>query len=87
MHNCIGELPKADYKAESAGRIYGIRNCAAHTNEDYTMSTRKKFSGFIDTVASAIAVSNAVREHRAPRSRDLVQLGIDPVRFREITRF
>lgn len=54
------------------------------------MSKRRAFSGFgsfLDTVASAIAVSSAVREHRTPRASDLTQLGIDPVRSREIKRF
>jgi len=50
------------------------------------MSTRRTIGNFLDTVASAIAVSNAVREHRNPRARDLAQLGIDPMRFREIKR-
>jgi len=51
------------------------------------MTTRSKISNFIDTFASAVAVSNAVRENRTPRARDLAQLGIDPMRFREIKRF
>jgi hypothetical protein len=48
------------------------------------MTTRSKISNFIDTFASAVAVSNAVRENRTPRARDLAQLGIDPMRVREL---
>jgi len=54
------------------------------------MTKRRTFGGigsFFDTVASAIAVSSAVREHRSPRASDLAQLGIDPARFRQINRF
>jgi hypothetical protein len=45
------------------------------------------FGSFLDTVASAIAVSVAVREHRAPRASDLTTLGIDPVQFNKLGRY
>lgn len=39
---------------------------------------------FIDTIGSAVAVSAAVRDRRPVRDADLVRLGIDPERFRQI---
>uniref|UniRef100_Q11BD2 Uncharacterized protein n=2 Tax=Phyllobacteriaceae TaxID=69277 RepID=Q11BD2_CHESB len=42
-------------------------------------------SSFFGMVDSAMRVSNAVRNRAQPRSADLVRLGIDPDRFREIT--
>lgn len=54
------------------------------------MVKHRAFGGigsFFDIVASAIAVSSAVREHRKPRASDLAQLGIDPARFRQINHF
>ncbi|WP_198023800.1 hypothetical protein [Chelativorans sp. J32] len=41
-------------------------------------------SEFFGVMDSAIRVSNAVRNHAQPQSADLVKLGIDPERFREI---
>lgn len=43
--------------------------------------------GLLDTVASAIAVSNAVRENRMPRASDLVRLGINPGQFSGIKTY
>ena len=44
------------------------------------------FGEFFDTVGSAIAVSAALRDRRPARPDDLMRLGIDPERFREMTR-
>jgi len=51
------------------------------------MRTRNLVSGiseFFGVMDSAIRVSTAVRNRAQPRSTDLVKLGIDPARFREI---
>ena len=44
----------------------------------------RRIGSFIDVMDSAIAVSNAVRGGRPARDADLIKLGIDPLRFREI---
>jgi len=51
------------------------------------MRKPSKFGSFLDAVASAVAVSVAVREHRAPRPSDLSTLGIDPVQFSKMGRY
>lgn len=51
------------------------------------MRNRRFLNGvgqFFDVMGSAIAVSSAVRERRPVRDADLINLGIDPRRFREI---
>lgn len=50
------------------------------------MRKSSTFGSFLDTIASAIAVSVAVREHRTPRASDLATLGIDPVQFSRVGR-
>ncbi|WP_170990194.1 hypothetical protein [Aquamicrobium sp. LC103] len=42
---------------------------------------------FLGIVGSAIAVSAATRNRTPARDADLVRLGIEPARFREIKRF
>lgn len=51
------------------------------------MRRQSALGSFIDTVASAVAVSAAVRQHRTPRARDLNALGIDPVQFSKMGRY
>lgn len=42
---------------------------------------------FFEIVGSATAVSAAIRNHRPARPDDLARLGIDPERFRQISRY
>ena len=51
------------------------------------MRRQSTFGSILDTLASAIAVSVAVREHRAPRASDLTTLGIDPMQFSKMGRY
>lgn len=39
---------------------------------------------FFDVMGSALAVSSAVRDRRPVRETDLINLGIDPQRFRGV---
>ena len=52
-----------------------------------TRSLARGISDFFGIVGSAVAVSAATREGRQARTSDLERLGIDPQRFREITRY
>lgn len=48
------------------------------------MSIRSTLSGLFGTLGSAVKAANAIENNRAPASRDLRVLGIDPVEFRMI---
>lgn len=50
------------------------------------MTKRNAFITLLDTIGSAINVAAAVESHGRARSRDLKQLGIDPVQFGKIER-
>lgn len=68
-----------------------IWNCPGPKMETIMSTPRKnKFFATLDTFAtvfgSAAAVSAAVEAGRAPKSKHLESLGIDPVAFRSIGR-
>ena len=48
------------------------------------MTMRSTFSAIFGTIGSAINAAGAVENNRAPHSRDLRALGIDPAEFRKI---
>ncbi len=50
------------------------------------MTKRNAFIEMLDTIGSALNVAAAVDNGRQVRSRDLKQLGIDPVQFSKIKR-
>ena len=50
------------------------------------MTKRNAFITLLDTIGSALNVAAAVESHGKVRSRDLRQLGIDPVQFGKIGR-
>ena len=63
---------------------------ATHNVKGSAMRTRslaRGISDFFGIVGSAVAVSAATREGRQARTSDLERRGIDPQRFREITRY
>ena len=50
-------------------------------------SLARGFTGFLDTIGSALAVSAAARQYRQPADTDLKRLGIDPTQFHGIPRY
>jgi hypothetical protein len=52
--------------------------------QEFQMTMRSTLSAFFGTIGSAMNAASAVENNRAPNSRDLRTLGIDPVEFRMI---
>lgn len=50
------------------------------------MTTRSTINAIVGAFGSAIRAAGAVEANRAPKSRDLKTLGIDPTEFSKIGR-